>query len=208
MGLITVESASTEFRVSGMMKNTYNGESWDKFWRLYKTRRGARAYAKRHNGVWVIIAMNPELLSAKEMWHGLGTWLVGRSDEYLFYHGKGLTNFEDDYRVMEIYADGVLVSDYNEERDEPLSNVEDSDGLILMGSNILNLISTEIEASLAKDNIGEKWLKTKEGANLKESLVAVSGCILRAKFLENETSQATIRQELEELESRYSHSSR
>ena len=191
-----------------MMKNTYNGEGYLKFWRLYKTRRGARAYAKKHTGVWVIIAMNPELLSANEKKHGLGTWLVGRSDEYLFYHGKGRPKFEDDYRVMELYVDGGLVSDCNEERDEALTKVEDPDGLILMGYNILNLILSEIEASLAKNNIGEKWFKKGDGANQKDSLVAVSGCILRAKFLENETSQATIRQELEELESRYSHSSR
>jgi len=97
-----------------MVKDTYNKDKWDKFWRLYKTRRGARAYAKKHFGVWVIIDMNPELLSEKEKRMGLGTWLVGTMTEYLFYQGKGLENWEEYYPVVEIWEDGEVIKIFDE----------------------------------------------------------------------------------------------
>ncbi len=66
-----------------MVKETYNRDYW-KFWRLYKTRRGARAYAKKHSGGWAVIKMNPDLLTAKEKKHSrrnkpLQSWPVNQT---------------------------------------------------------------------------------------------------------------------------------
>jgi hypothetical protein len=99
-----------------MVKETYNRDYW-KFWRLYKTRRGARAYAKKHSGGWVVIKMNPDLLTAKEKKHGLGTWLVGSTTEYLYYkarHSK-IMDFEANYEAVEMWEDGELLAVFDED---------------------------------------------------------------------------------------------
>ncbi len=94
-----------------MVDETYN-ENYFKFWRLYKTRRGARAYAKKHKGGWMVIKMNPEWRTKKEKKHGLGTWFVGSTTEYLFYkarHSK-IMDFEANYVAVEMWEDGELLA--------------------------------------------------------------------------------------------------
>jgi len=66
---------------------------------------------------WVVIKMNRDLLTAKEKKHGLGTWLVGSTTEYLFYkarHSKTM-DFEANYEAVELWEDGELLAVFDEE---------------------------------------------------------------------------------------------
>ncbi len=80
---------------------------WDS-WKHYKTKRGAQAYAKKHEGVWVIIDCSPEIMTPREV-EWMGTWVVGRADTYLFYQHQMGTQFDKYYRAVEIWDDGELI---------------------------------------------------------------------------------------------------
>jgi hypothetical protein len=89
-----------------MLRKTFNDKWWD-LWRQYKTRFWASAYAKKHPGVWCVIEMDKSLVSAKEK-RDLGHWLVGRADEFLFYHSR-FSDFEEKWPVFEWWENGVCL---------------------------------------------------------------------------------------------------
>lgn len=91
---------------------TFNEKWWNQ-WRQYKTRQGARAYAKKHTGVWCIIEMDDSLVSAKEK-RDLGHWLVGRADEYLFYQAR-FPDFDEKWPVREWWHNGVCLKILDED---------------------------------------------------------------------------------------------
>ena len=95
-----------------MLRETFNNKWWDQ-WRNYKTRRGARAYAKKNQGLWAVIEMNPKLLTAKER-KILGNWVVGRADEYLFYEAKNPDDFNENFPVHEWWQNGVCLKTWEE----------------------------------------------------------------------------------------------
>ena len=187
------------------MRDTYNKDYWN-FWRLYKTKRGATNYAKKHTGTWVILDMNPDLLTEKEKKHGLGTWKVGRSDEYLFYqltHGK--KKFQKDYKFCELYHDGKLLLGMDENRDNILPLLEDNDELISIGEEIIEFVSSEIEKYMSKkeEKTASGTLRYKsELIDLKSSLELVSGCVVRAMFLKDKQEQIIIEGELSKISTR------
>lgn len=91
-----------------MLDETFNEKYWD-FWRYYKTQAWARKKAIKNQGVWLVMQINEKLLTPGER-RILGNWVVGRSDEFLFYYGKH-RQFISDYPVYEVYCDGqCLVS--------------------------------------------------------------------------------------------------
>ena len=82
------------------MKTTGNKKWWD-FWRHYKRKSGAVAYAKKHKGLWVIIECSPDILTKEE--------IEGRADEYLFFQAKHGKGFEKYYPAIEYWKDGELL---------------------------------------------------------------------------------------------------
>lgn len=89
------------------MKTTGNKKWWD-FWRHYKRKSGAVAYAKKHKGLWVIIECSPDILTKEEI-EDMGLWVVGRADEYLFFQAKHGKGFEKYYPAIEYWKDGELL---------------------------------------------------------------------------------------------------
>ena len=81
---------------------------WFEGWRHYKTKRGAQAYAKKHEGMWVIIDCSPKIMTKREL-EWLGTWVVGRADHYLFYRTQMPDKFDEYYPAVEWWDNGVLV---------------------------------------------------------------------------------------------------
>ena len=187
-----------------VMRKTYNRDYWN-FWRLYKTKRGATNYARKHTGTWVILDMNPDLLTREEKKHGLGTWLVGRSDEYLFYqlaHGKDMLYRE--YKFCELYHEGNLLLGMDEKPDAILPLLEDDDELIRIGEDIIEFLSSKIENYMSKkdEKKGSEAVGYKsELSSLKSSLELVSGCVLRAMFLKDKQDQISIKDELSKISS-------
>jgi len=91
-----------------MLEGTFNEKYWD-FWRNYKTQAWARKKAIKNQGVWIVMQMNEKLLTQNER-KVLGNWVVGRSDEYLFYYGKH-EDFPLNYPIFDVYRNGeCLVS--------------------------------------------------------------------------------------------------
>ena len=186
------------------MRETHNRDYW-KFWRLYKTKRGATNYAKKHTGTWVILDMNPDLLTKKEKQHGLGTWLVGRSDEYLFYrlkHGKEMMYRE--YKFCELYHEGKLLLGMDEKHDVILPLLEDDDELVRIGEDMIEFLLSKIENYMSKkdEKIVSGAERTKsELSSLKSSLELVSGCVIRALFLKDKQDQISIKDELSKISS-------
>ena len=91
-----------------MLDRTFNEKYWN-FWRHYRSQSWARKYAMKNHGVWLVMQMNEKLLTPDERLD-LGNWVVGRSDEFLFYYGR-----REDHRlnlpVFDVYRDGqCLVS--------------------------------------------------------------------------------------------------
>ena len=91
-----------------MLDETFNEKFWD-YWRNYKTQAWARKKAINNQGVWIVMQMNEKLLTPSER-RDLGNWIVGRSDEFLFYYGRH-DDFHLNYPVFDVYRDGqCLVS--------------------------------------------------------------------------------------------------
>ena len=91
-----------------MLDETFNEKYWD-FWRNYKTQSGARKKAIKNQGVWIVMRMNEKLLTPSER-RDLGNWIVGRSDEFLFFSGRH-EDFHLNWPIFDVYRDGqCLVS--------------------------------------------------------------------------------------------------
>jgi len=149
--------------------------------------------------------MNPDRLTREEKKHGLGTWLVGRSDEYLFYqlaHGKEMLYRE--YKFCELYHEGNLLLGMDEKPDAILPLLEDDDELIRIGEDIIEFLSSKIENYMSKKDekkgSGAVGYKS-ELSSLKSSLELVSGCVLRAMFLKDKQDQISIKDELSKISS-------
>ena len=91
----------------GVREDTGN-KKWCDYWRHYKTKKGAQAYAKKHRGVWVIIYCDKSLMTKEEL-EDLGQWIVGRADEYLFFKNKHGQDFEKLYKAIEYWKDGNVI---------------------------------------------------------------------------------------------------
>jgi hypothetical protein len=91
----------------GKLAKTRGTKLWFEGWRHYKTKRGAQAYAKKHEGMWVIIDCSPKIMTKREL-EWLGTWVVGRADHYLFYRTQMPDKFDEYYPAVEWWDNGVL----------------------------------------------------------------------------------------------------
>lgn len=91
-----------------MVRKATGNKKWWEFWRHYRRKGGAVAYAKKHRGLWVIVECSPEIMTPQEV-RDLGLWVVGRADEYLFFQEKHGKNFEKYYQAVEYWQNGVLL---------------------------------------------------------------------------------------------------
>lgn len=93
-----------------MVRKGTGNKKWWEFWRHYKRKSGAVAYAKKHRGLWVIVECSPDIMTPQEL-EDLGLWVVGRADEYLFFQEKHGENFEKYYEAVEYWQNGVLLGE-------------------------------------------------------------------------------------------------
>ncbi|MBK29673.1 MAG: hypothetical protein CMB49_03060 [Euryarchaeota archaeon] len=118
------------------MEETHNKKWWD-YWRHYKTANGARKYAEKHKGVWIVMLADPSMLTDEEI-EDLGRWIVGRSDEYLFFERKHGVDFAKKYSPIEIWKDHkMLVDNLSELKVE--ANVDEIENLSLQIEEVDNI---------------------------------------------------------------------
>jgi hypothetical protein len=128
-----------------MLGDTFNKKYWN-FWRYYKSQAWARKKAIKNQGVWLVMQVNEKLLTPNER-RDLGNWVVGRSDEFLFYYGRN-EDFCFNYPVFDVYCDGQCLVSW-----------EQGYNLVVEHPNLLNW-KKDLDNLVSQHNEGSKYAKS------------------------------------------------